>query len=61
MVGGLADGVAHDARTVVTHFKAAVAGEVIKGFHVAHEACGILRETRSDFDWSLKRTLFGRM
>ena len=29
---------------------AAVAGEVIKGFHVAHEACRILRETRSDFD-----------
>ena len=29
---------------------AAVAGEVIKGFHVAHEACRILRETRSDFE-----------
>ena len=26
-------------------FMAAVAGEVIKGFHVAHEACRILRET----------------
>ena len=29
---------------------AAVAGEVIKGFHVAHEACRILRETRTDFE-----------
>jgi len=53
--GGLADGsdgdgAAHDAKTVVTLFMAAVAGEVIKGFHVAHEACGILRETRSDFE-----------
>ena len=28
----------------------AVAGEVIKGFHIAHEACRILRETRSDFE-----------
>ena len=33
-----------------TLFMAAVAGEVIKGFHVAHEACRILRETRSDFE-----------
>ena len=31
-------------------FMAAVAGEVIKGFHVAHEACRILRETRTDFE-----------
>ena len=37
-------------KPVVTLFMAAVAGEVIKGFHVAHEACGILRETRSDFE-----------
>jgi glycosyltransferase involved in cell wall biosynthesis len=29
---------------------AAVAGETIKGFHVAHEACRILRQTRSDFE-----------
>jgi glycosyltransferase involved in cell wall biosynthesis len=29
---------------------AAVAGETIKGFHVAQEACRILRETRSDFE-----------
>jgi glycosyltransferase involved in cell wall biosynthesis len=36
------------ART--TLFMAAVAGETIKGFHVAHEACRILRETRSDFE-----------
>ena len=33
-----------------TLFMAAVAGEVIKGFHVAHEACRILRETRNDFE-----------
>jgi glycosyltransferase involved in cell wall biosynthesis len=38
------------AKRVVTLFMAAVAGEVIKGFHVAHEACRILRETRSDFE-----------
>ena len=31
-------------------FMAAVAGETIKGFHVAHEACRILRRTRSDFE-----------
>ena len=35
---------------IVKLFMAAVAGEVIKGFHVAHEACRILRETRSDFE-----------
>ena len=29
---------------------AAVAGEYIKGYHVAHEACRILRHTRSDFE-----------
>ena len=29
---------------------AALAGEVIKGFHVGHEAWRILRETRSDFE-----------
>ncbi len=29
---------------------AAVAGETIKGFHVAHEACHLLREARSDFE-----------
>ncbi len=38
------------AKRVVTLFMAAVAGEVIKGFHVAHEACRILRETRRDFE-----------
>ncbi len=31
-------------------FMAAVAGEFIKGFHVAHEACRILHETRADFE-----------
>ena len=53
VVGGLGDagdGAGHDPKRVVTLFMAAVAGEVIKGFHVAHEACGILRETRSDFE-----------
>ncbi len=29
---------------------AAVAGEFIKGFHIAHEACRLLRETRDDFE-----------
>ena len=33
-----------------TLFMAAVAGEVFKGFHVAHEACRILRETRKHFE-----------
>ena len=55
VVGGLGDGrdgdgAAHDTKTVVRLFMAAVAGEFIKGFQVAHEACGILRETRSDFE-----------
>ncbi len=31
-------------------FMAAVAGETIKGFHVAHKACRLLRQTRSDFE-----------
>jgi glycosyltransferase involved in cell wall biosynthesis len=31
-------------------FMAAVAGEFIKGFHVAHEACRLLRQVRSDFE-----------
>ena len=35
---------------LLTLFMAAVAGEVIKGFHVAHEACRLLRETRIDFE-----------
>jgi glycosyltransferase involved in cell wall biosynthesis len=33
-----------------TLFMAAVVGETIKGYHVAHEACRILRQTRSDFE-----------
>ncbi len=33
-----------------TLFMAAVAGELMKGFHVAHEACRLLRQTRSDFE-----------
>ena len=31
-------------------FMAAVAGETIKGYHVAHEACRILRQSRADFE-----------
>jgi glycosyltransferase involved in cell wall biosynthesis len=42
--------VMEDAKPVATLFMAAVAGEFIKGYHVAHEACRILRETRSDFE-----------
>ena len=38
------------AGQVATLFMAAVAGEFIKGFHVAHEACRLLRQTRSDFE-----------
>jgi glycosyltransferase involved in cell wall biosynthesis len=34
----------------VVLFMASVAGETIKGFHVAHEACRILRESRSDLE-----------
>jgi hypothetical protein len=35
--------------TLSTLFMAAVAGETIKGYQVAHEACQILRLSRSDF------------
>ena len=31
-------------------FMAAVVGEFIKGYHVAHEACRLLRQTRVDFE-----------
>jgi glycosyltransferase involved in cell wall biosynthesis len=31
-------------------FMAAVAGETIKGYHVAHEACRILLQSRADFE-----------
>jgi glycosyltransferase involved in cell wall biosynthesis len=47
------DGAARDeggGKRVSGLFMAAVAGEVIKGFHVAHEACRILRETRNDIE-----------
>ena len=40
---------AHQSRAVRL-FMAAVAGETIKGYHVAHEACRLLRQTRSDFE-----------
>jgi hypothetical protein len=36
--------------TKTTLFMAAVAGEFIKGYHVAHEACQILRKSRFDFE-----------
>ena len=35
---------------MVSLFMAAVQGEFIKGYHVAHEACRLLRQTRSDFE-----------
>ncbi len=35
---------------ITTLFMAAVAGELMKDFHVAHEACLLLRQTRSDFE-----------
>ena len=35
---------------VATLFMAAVQGEFIKGYHIAHEACRLLRQTRSDFE-----------
>jgi len=31
-------------------FMAAVAGEFIKGFHIAHSACRLLRQRRADFE-----------
>ena len=34
----------------VTLFMAAVQGEFIKGYHIAHEACRLLRQSRSDFE-----------
>ena len=39
-----------DAARPTTLFMAAVSGETIKGYHVAHEACQILRKTRNDFE-----------
>ena len=35
---------------ITTLFMAAVAGELMKGFHIAHEACRLLRQSRSDFE-----------
>jgi glycosyltransferase involved in cell wall biosynthesis len=35
---------------MMTVFMAAVANEFIKGFHIAHEACRLLRQSRSDFE-----------
>jgi glycosyltransferase involved in cell wall biosynthesis len=42
-------------------FMAAVAGEFIKGAHVAHEACRILRQTRSDFELVVTSDPAGRI
>src|SRR4029077_16181282 len=41
-----------DARPagIVTFFMAAWGGEFIKGFHVLHEACRRLRQSRTDFE-----------
>jgi hypothetical protein len=47
--GANADVHRQDARTTRL-FMAAVAGETIKGYHVAREACRILRQSRSDFE-----------
>jgi glycosyltransferase involved in cell wall biosynthesis len=41
---------AHTEENVAVLFMAAVPGEFIKGAHVAHEACRILRQSRSDFE-----------
>ena len=46
---------------VATLFMAAVAGEIMKGFHVAHEACRLLRKSRSDFDLVVTFDLPGRI
>ena len=35
---------------ITTLFMAAVTGELMKGFHIAHEACRLLRQSRSDFE-----------
>ena len=46
---------------VVTLFMAAVQGEFIKGYHVAHEACRLLRHTRSDFELVVTFDPLGRI
>ena len=38
------------AAPAITLFMAVVQGELIKGYHIAHEACRLLRQTRSDFE-----------
>ena len=42
---------ARTIRRTVTLFMAAVAGEFIKGFHVAHEACRLLRRCAPTSSW----------
>ena len=49
-LGRLASADADRGRKADALFMAAVAGESIKGYHVAHEACRLLRQTRSDFE-----------
>ncbi len=48
-------------KSVVTLFMAAVAGELIKGLNIAHAACRILRETRSDFEFVITHDPPGRL
>jgi hypothetical protein len=50
--GSAPDG--HAGAKLTTLFMAAVAGETIKGYHVAHDACRILRETRPDFEFVVR-------
>jgi glycosyltransferase involved in cell wall biosynthesis len=46
---------------VITLFMAAVQGEFIKGYHVATEACRLLRQTRSDFELVVTFDPLGRI
>jgi glycosyltransferase involved in cell wall biosynthesis len=39
-----------EPRRPIRLFMAAVAGEFIKGYHIAHEACRLLRQARNDFE-----------
>ena len=57
MVGGIGNahdggGAAYDAKTVVTLFMAAVAGEVIKGFHVGTRLAGFFGKLGRTLNWS---------
>jgi glycosyltransferase involved in cell wall biosynthesis len=53
---------AHRApKAVATLFMAAVADEFIKGYHVAHAACEMLRQTRDDFELVVTFDPLGRI